>query len=106
MDSMNDDRESRRRFERFAETGEKHAFRLRSGRDFLGWVVEVGEDAVLVSWAPSPFHAQATGTDEWSPPDEWVRFADIDPASLSFWDGTARRWVDFQERYASSGGTP
>jgi hypothetical protein len=94
---MSNDQEIRHRFERYRETGEKHAFRLRSGQAFLGWVVEVGEDAALVAWAPSPFYAQATGKDEMSPPDEWLRFADIEPSSLSYWDGVARRWVDFPE---------
>jgi len=78
-------------FERFAETGAKHAFRLRSGQEFLGWVLDVGEEAALVSWAPSPFYAQATGTDETAPPDEWIPFTDIVPSSLSYWDDTARR---------------
>jgi hypothetical protein len=85
------------RFERFVETGEKYAFRLRSGQEFLGWVMEVGEDAILVAWAPSPFYAQATGTEEMSPPDEWVRFADIEPSSLAYWDDAACRWIDFPE---------
>ena len=85
----------RLRFERFAEAGEKHAFRLRSGQNFEGWVVDVGEDAVFVLWASSPFYAQATGTDKMSPPDEWIRFEDIDLASLGYWDDTARRWIDF-----------
>jgi hypothetical protein len=85
------------RFERFVETGEKYAFRLRSGQEFLGWVMEVGEDAILVAWAPSPFCAQATGTEEMSPPDEWVRFADIEPSSLAYWDDAASRWIDFPE---------
>jgi hypothetical protein len=88
------------RFKRFAATGEKHAFQLRSGAEFLGWVMDVGADAVLVAWAPSPFHAQATGTSEMAPPDEWLPFADIEPASLSYWDDATRRWVDFHETEA------
>jgi hypothetical protein len=85
------------RFERFAETGAKHIFRLRSGQEFLGWVMEVGEDAILFACAPSPFYAQAAGTEEMSPPDEWVRFADIELSSLAYWDDVARRWIDFPE---------
>jgi hypothetical protein len=34
--------------ERFMSLGDKHLFRMRDGRAFEGWVVEVGEDAVLV----------------------------------------------------------
>lgn len=34
--------------ERFMEHGDRHLFQLRDGRAFEGWVVEVGEAAVLV----------------------------------------------------------
>jgi len=91
---MSSDPNLRAIFERFADTGDKHAFRFRDGRDFLGWVMDVTEDAVLVSWAPSPFYAQATGTAEMSPEDELVRFSDIELGSLAWWDGAARQWVE------------
>jgi hypothetical protein len=94
----------RLRFERFAETGAKHAFQLRSGREFLGWAMDIREEAVLVSWAPSPFYAQATDTDEMAPPDEWIPFTDIVPSSLSYWDDMARRWVSFLD--AEPGAAP
>lgn len=81
-------------FERFGEDRSRVGFRFRDGREFLGWAPETDEDAVLVLWAPSPFYAQATGTDDWAPPDEWVPFAEIDLSSLQFWDETARVWVD------------
>jgi hypothetical protein len=34
--------------ERFMDQGDRHLFQLRDGRAFEGWVVEVGEVAVLV----------------------------------------------------------
>jgi hypothetical protein len=34
--------------ERFMELGDRHLFRFSDGRPFEGWVVEVGEQAVLV----------------------------------------------------------
>ena len=34
--------------ERFMELGDRHLFQLSDGRSFDGWVVEVGEVAVLV----------------------------------------------------------
>lgn len=34
--------------ERFMEHGDRHLFKLSDGRAFEGWVVEVGEEAVLV----------------------------------------------------------
>ncbi len=48
-------------------------------------------------WAPSPFYAQATGTDAMSPPDEWVPIAEIELDSLSYWDDREHRWIDFVE---------
>ncbi len=81
-------------FERLAREGARIGFRFRDSRQFLGWAPEAGEAAVFVVWAPSPFYAQSTGTDEWAPPDEWVPFAEIDLSSLQFWDETARVWVD------------
>lgn len=83
--------------ERFCDLGDKHAFELRNGTSFLGWAVEVSGDALLVSWAPTPLYAQATGTDAWAPPDQWIPFADIDLGSLAYWDPTTRGWVDFHE---------
>ena len=91
---MSEGQETRIHFQRFVETGVKHAFRLRSGQHFLGWVVEVCDDAILVEWAPCPFYAQATGTGEMASPNEWVRLGDIDPSSISFWDDETRRWIN------------
>jgi hypothetical protein len=34
--------------ERFMEHGDRHLFRLHDGRSIEGWVVEIGEEAVLV----------------------------------------------------------
>lgn len=79
--------------ERSADAGDRHAFEFRDGREFLGWIVEVTDEAVLVSWAPSPFYAQAAGTTEMSPADEWVQFTEIVPGSLARWDDGTRQWV-------------
>ena len=75
----------------FGELGEKHAFTLRSGTAFLGWVDDVREDAVQVLWAPGPLDYPAGDPD----PTEWIPFASIDLNSLAFWDRNAGRWVDF-----------
>lgn len=80
-------------FERLAEGGARIGFRFRDGREFLGWASETDEDAVLVMWAPSPFYAQATGTDDWAPPDEWVPVAEIDLSSLQSWNLAQGRWI-------------
>jgi hypothetical protein len=46
-----DDASARDLLERFMEHGDRHLFRLTDGRLFEGWVVEVGEHAVLVMGA-------------------------------------------------------
>lgn|GEM_PF-5457344 len=81
-------------FERLTEDRSRIGFRFRDGREFLGWSSQTDGVAVFVVWAPSPFCAQATGTDDWAPPDEWVPFAEIDLASLQFWNETTHAWVD------------
>ncbi len=88
-DPMEENQKARSLFERFADSGSKHAFRLRTGREFLGWVLGIRADAVLANWAPSPF--------EMSPPEEWIRFADIELASLEYWDDADDHWVRFQD---------
>ncbi len=45
---MTDLASARDLLERFMEHGDRHLFRLVDGRSFEGWVVEVGEEAVLV----------------------------------------------------------
>jgi len=50
----------------------------------MGWIEDVTDDAVLVMWAPSPFYAQATGTDEMSPPNEWIPLEQIVPDSVVY----------------------
>lgn len=79
--------ELRARFERFAETGEKLAFKLTGGRDCLGWVGEVGETAILFSPAPGPFALD--------PPDECIPLVDVVLATLSYRDEEQRMWIDF-----------
>ena len=72
--------------EEACEEGERIEFRFRSGPECQGWVEEIAADAIRVSWAPSPFYAQSTGTREDAPPPEWVRLVDIVPSSLAAWD--------------------
>lgn len=60
--------------ERFMEHGDRHFFRLRAGRELEGWVVEVGEEAVLVMIA---------GPLESDDPIE-VPLADIDLGTLRY----------------------
>lgn len=71
----------REHLERFSELGERHLFQYRDGTPFEGWVVEVGEDALLVM-SGGPLASE----------DEFpVAFADIDPASLAYVDEAGAR---------------
>lgn len=81
-------------FEQFAILGGKHAFLLRSGHAFLGWVLEVGEYELMAEWSPSPISTQSS-TDDLLAPEDTIRFEDIDLDSLSYWDETAQGWIDF-----------
>lgn len=58
-------------------------------------MLETKEDAVYVAWAPSPVYAQAIGTDEMSPPDEWILYSEIDSTSRTYWDAEANCWLDY-----------
>lgn len=49
------------------EAGERVALRLADGSTREGWIVEVEEEAIVFEHAPSPFYAQANGTDAMAP---------------------------------------
>jgi hypothetical protein len=80
-------------FEIFSECGVKHAFRLRSGTEFLGWVVEVKDSSVGVVEALNALVYPARATDD----AEKIRisFDDIEIESLGYYDEGRNRWVDF-----------
>ena len=71
----------------FEAHGEKHALRLKDGRDLLGWVQEVGSRAIRFQPAPGPF-----GPD---PAEIEVSIDEIDLGSLAYWDDGRKAWVDF-----------
>lgn len=60
-----------------AEGDHRVALRLADGSTREGWIAEVEEDAIVFEHAPSPFYAQAHGTDEMAPPDERIAIAEI-----------------------------
>jgi hypothetical protein len=68
----------REHLERYCEIGERHFFRFRDGRAFDGWVVEVGEEDLLVT---------PDGSDE----EVTVPIAEIDTASLAYADASGSR---------------
>lgn len=88
------DMTTRSLLEQFADLGGKHAFRLRSGGEFLGWVLEVCQCELIAEWSPSPISSQSS-IDDLLAPEDTIRFEDIDLDSLSYWDETAQHWIDF-----------
>ncbi|MEU9608019.1 hypothetical protein [Streptomyces sp. NPDC048057] len=74
---------------------DKVSFTLRDGREFLGWLVEVSDDHALVTWAPSPFHAQATDGEEWQPDDERIPLTEITPTTPAHYSRAQGSWIPF-----------
>lgn len=71
----------REHLERFSELGEKHVFRFRGGREFEGWVLEVGvADLLVVVSAPVASDEEVT-----------VPFSEIDLATLAYIDSSGTR---------------
>jgi hypothetical protein len=66
----------RQQLETFSELGERHLFRLRDGRPFEGWIVEVGESGLLA------MSAGPEASDDVIP----IAFEDIVPSSLEYID--------------------
>jgi hypothetical protein len=80
---------------RCREAGDRVGFTFVDGTEFLGWVVEVDESGVVLSWAPSPVYAQATGSGNAIPPDESAPFDGIRTDSLARYDQSVGGWIDF-----------
>lgn len=72
----------REHLERFSELGERHMFRLRDGKAFEGWVVEVGEADVLV---------MAAGPEGSEEEEHSIPLAEIDPSTLAYVDEAGTR---------------
>lgn len=49
------------------EAGTRVVLRLADGSTREGWIVEVEEEVIVFEHAPSPFYAQANGTDAMAP---------------------------------------
>jgi hypothetical protein len=71
----------REHLERYSELGERHLFRFRDGRHFEGWVVEVGEEDLLVTSA-------GPGASEEEIP---IPFTEIDLSTLAYVDAAGAR---------------
>ncbi|MFB6891426.1 hypothetical protein ACFCX4_19220 [Kitasatospora sp. NPDC056327] len=73
---------------RCEEAVAKVGFTLPDGREFLGWIVEVAGDRVLLMWAPGPY-------DDHDPGDEWIPLAGIRPGTAARYDTAVRGWVPY-----------
>ena len=68
----------------FAESGNQQKIVL-AGQTFQGWVMEITEEALLIS----------TGFAEKTGKDMWIQFADLPQAELYYWDNQQDQWTDF-----------
>ncbi|GAA1400680.1 hypothetical protein GCM10009639_42070 [Kitasatospora putterlickiae] len=84
-----EDRALRGYFARRWEDVAKVGFTCRDGREFLGWIADVDDDRVLVTWAPGPF-------DDRDADDEWFPLTAIRPGTAAHYDTTTRVWVPYQ----------
>ncbi|MFJ8230211.1 hypothetical protein ACIQ9E_09675 [Streptomyces sp. NPDC094448] len=104
------------------ERADRVGFMLHDGRHFQGWVAdlhpspagdgEAGETddrdpdlperpasmtgpCALLSWAPSPFHVQASADGSWAPDDEWIPLSTVVPVSASRSTRTTPGWIPY-----------
>lgn len=73
--------------EALAEHDGHVALRLVDGTTLEGWILEVDADTLTFDHAPSPFHAQATGSDEMAPPPTVIPIR-----AIAAYLDEARRW--------------
>jgi hypothetical protein len=76
--------------EQFAETGGRHAFRLKDGSHREGWAGFVDGSVLFFCPAPGPFAL--------NPQEEWIDLNHIDIGTLEYWDDTPRAWRAFLPR--------
>ncbi|MBE1484659.1 hypothetical protein [Plantactinospora soyae] len=68
-------------------------FTFVDGRTFLGRVLDVTDERVLMGWRFSPISAQ--WVEDWTPEqdEEWVPFEAVRPDTLARYDTSAEQWV-------------
>lgn len=70
----------------FAEAGNQQKITLANGQVLQGWVMEITDDALLIS----------TGYSDKVGKDIWVNFTEIQQAQLSYWDNQHSIWQNFE----------
>lgn len=68
----------------FAESGNQQKIEL-NGQTYQGWVMEINEQALMIS----------TGYGDKNGKDQWIDFADLGEANLSYWDNQQDQWAIF-----------
>ena len=69
----------------FAEAGNQQKITLANGQIFQGWIMEITDEALLIS----------TGYSDKVGKDTWINFADLTTAELSYWDHKQDSWQAF-----------
>lgn len=69
----------------FAEAGNQQKIQLVNGDILQGWVMEITDQALLISTGFSDKHGQ----------DYWIDLDDIKTAQLWYWDNRSRQWTAF-----------
>lgn len=69
----------------FAESGNQQKITLANGEQLQGWVMEITEDALLIS----------TGFNDKVGKDYWIHLSDLSQAQLSYWDSQNQSWQNF-----------
>mgnify|MGYP003432992681 FL=1 len=69
----------------FAESGNQQKIVL-AGQSHQGWVMEITEEALLIS----------TGFAEKTGQDMWIQFTDLPQAKLFYWDNQQDQWAEFK----------
>lgn len=70
----------------FAESGNQQKITLANGQVLQGWIMEITEDALLIS----------TGYSDKVGKDVWISFQEITAAHLSFWNNQKSEWQVFE----------
>jgi hypothetical protein len=68
----------------FAESGNQQRLNAHHGATLQGWIMEITDDALLIS----------SGDGERGV-EQWLNLADIEVASLAYFDTRSRQWTAF-----------
>lgn len=70
----------------FAESGNQQKISLANGQVYQGWIMEINEEALLIS----------TGFSDKVGKDFWLQFDQLQDAQLQFWDSITQAWQIFK----------